>query len=83
LGSDARGFSATAALVRPGGSAITTQYVADLAALQSQGIRGVFFALRMTSELLERVAQALVEGKVVEPPITRISLTKRQPYAEA
>jgi len=28
----------------------------------------------MTSELLERVAQALVEGKVVEPPITRISL---------
>jgi len=28
----------------------------------------------MTSELLERAAQALVDGKVVEPPITRISL---------
>jgi NADPH:quinone reductase len=74
LVSDARGFAATAALVRPGGSAITTQYVADLAALQSRGIRGVNFGLRMTSELLERVAQALAEGAVVEPPITRISL---------
>jgi NADPH2:quinone reductase len=74
LVSDARGFAATAALVRPGGSAITTQYVADLEALQCLGIRGVNFDLRMTSELLERVAQGLADGTVVEPPITRVSL---------
>jgi NADPH2:quinone reductase len=74
LVSDARGFAAVAGLVRPGGTAITTQYVADLADLRSRGIRGVNFALRMTTDLLERVAQALVERKVAEPPITRISL---------
>lgn len=71
---DARSFAATAALVRPGGTAITTQYVADLAALRSLGVRGVNFALRMTSELLERLVRALADGTVVEPPITRISL---------
>jgi NADPH:quinone reductase len=74
LASDARAFLATAALVRPGGSAVTTQYVADLTALQSLGIRGVNFALRMTSELLESVAQALAERSVAAPPITRIRL---------
>jgi len=74
LASDAKQFAAMAGLVRPGGTAITTRYVADLAGLQSKGIRGVNFALRMTTDLLERVAHALAEGSVVEPPITRISL---------
>jgi NADPH:quinone reductase len=77
---DARGFAATAALVRPGGTAITTQYVADLGALQSLGIRGVNFALRMTSELLERVVRALADGTVFGPPITRISLNDAPNY---
>jgi NADPH:quinone reductase len=74
LVSDAKQFAAMAGLVRPGGTAITTRYVAELAGLQSNGIRGVNFALRMTTDLLESVARALVEGRVAEPPITRISL---------
>jgi NADPH:quinone reductase-like Zn-dependent oxidoreductase len=74
LVSDAKAFAAIANLVRPGGTAASTQYVADLESLRSSGIRGVNFALRQTSELLERVADALATRLVVEPPITRITL---------
>lgn len=74
LASDAKGFAANAALVRPGGTAMTTKYVADLEALQALGIRGVNFALRQSTELLERVGEALAERTIVEPPITRIGL---------
>jgi NADPH:quinone reductase len=74
LVSDANTFASNAGLVRPGGTAITTQYVADLAALQASGIRGVNFALRPSTELLERVGRALADRRIVEPPITRIGL---------
>jgi NADPH:quinone reductase len=74
LVSDANAFASNAALVRPGGTAITTQYVADLEALQASGIRGVNFALRQTAELLDRVGEAIAEQTILEPPITRISL---------
>ena len=74
LVSDAKTFGVMATLVRPGGTAITTQYVADPETLRSSGIRGVNFALNQTSELLQRVADALSDGSVVEPPITRITL---------
>jgi NADPH:quinone reductase len=74
LVSDAKAFASNAALVRPGGTAITTQYVADLAALQASGIRGINFALRPTSDLLERVGRALADRSIVEPPTTRIGL---------
>ncbi|HWC39108.1 MAG TPA: NADP-dependent oxidoreductase [Acidimicrobiales bacterium] len=74
LVSDADAFAALASLVRPGGSAITTQYVADDRALSASGVRGVNFALRETSEVLARVAKDLVDGRVVPPPITRIAL---------
>ena len=53
---------------------MTTQYVADEAALGSIGITGINFALPMSSELLERVAEAVADGRIVAPPITRISL---------
>jgi NADPH:quinone reductase len=71
---DAAGFASLAALVRPGGTAVTTQYVADEEALRATGITGINFALQMSSELLERVAEAVAEGRIVAPPITRISL---------
>lgn len=71
---DATAFSSTASLVRPGGTAVSTQYVADLETLQRQGIRGVNFALRETSELIERVGEALVDRSVTVPPITHIGL---------
>jgi NADPH:quinone reductase len=74
LVSEARSFASNATFVRPGGTAITTQYVADLEALQASGVRGVNFALRATSDLLERVGKALTDRKIGAPPITRISL---------
>jgi hypothetical protein len=65
---------ALASLVRPGGTAMSTNYVADEAALRASGVTGINFALPMSSELLERLAQAVVDGRIVTPPITRISL---------
>jgi NADPH:quinone reductase-like Zn-dependent oxidoreductase len=71
---DAAGFASLASLVRPGGTAVTTRYVADEEALRATGITGINFALQMSSELLQRVAEAVAEGRIVAPPITRISL---------
>ena len=74
LVSDAGSFSSLASLVRPGGTAVSTRYVADPRALSASGVRGVNFVLRETSEVLERVAADLLDGRVVAPPITRIAL---------
>ncbi len=74
LVSGADGFAPLASLVRPGGSAVTTQYVADEEALGATGITGINFALPASSELFERVAEAVADGRIVAPPITRISL---------
>jgi NADPH2:quinone reductase len=74
LVSDAESFASLASLVRLGGTAVSTQYVADARALSASGIRGVNFALRETSEVLERVAEDLVDGRIIAPPITRIAL---------
>jgi NADPH2:quinone reductase len=71
---DAEAFASAASLVRPGGTAVTTQYVADLEALQVSQVRGVNFALRPTSQLMETVGRALADGTILEPPITRIAL---------
>jgi NADPH:quinone reductase-like Zn-dependent oxidoreductase len=71
---DAAGFAALASLVRPGGTAMSANYVADEEALRANRVTGVNFALPMSSELLERLAQAVVDGRIVTPPITRISL---------
>jgi NADPH:quinone reductase-like Zn-dependent oxidoreductase len=74
LASDADGFAALASLVRRGGTAITTRYVADVEALKSAGVTGLNFALQPSAGLLDRVATALVTGQIVAPPITRITL---------
>ena len=71
---NAADFASLAALVKPGGTAVTTQYVADEVALRAAGITGINFALQMSSELLERVAEAVARGRIVAPPITRIPL---------
>jgi NADPH:quinone reductase len=68
------GFAALASLVRLGGTAVTTQYVADEDALRAAKITGINFALPMSSELLQRVAEAVADGRILAPPITRISL---------
>jgi threonine dehydrogenase-like Zn-dependent dehydrogenase len=74
VNADAAGFAALATLVRPGGTAMSTNYVADEEALRASGVTGINFALPMSSELLERLAQTVVDGRIVTPPITRISL---------
>jgi NADPH2:quinone reductase len=74
LVSDAERFSSLASLVRPGGTAVSTRYVADPRALSASGVRAVNFVLRETSEVLERVAEDLVDGRIVAPPINRIAL---------
>jgi NADPH:quinone reductase len=71
---DAAGFAALTSLVRGGGTAVTTTYVADENALRARGITGINFALPMSTELLERVAKAVADGRIVAPPITRIPL---------
>ena len=71
---DAAGFTALASLVRLGGTAASTNYVADEDALRAKGITGVNFVLQPSSELFERLAEAVADGRIVAPPITRISL---------
>jgi NADPH:quinone reductase len=74
LASDARQFAALAGHVRPGGTAVTTRYVADQGSLAIAGVTGVNFQLPMNISLLDRLAAAVVAGTIVAPPITRLSL---------
>jgi NADPH:quinone reductase-like Zn-dependent oxidoreductase len=72
--SDANAFAELASLVRRGGTAVTTRYVADADALGAAGITGVNYAMQPSSELFARVAGAVADGRIVAPPITRIAL---------
>ena len=74
VNADAADFAALAVLVRPGGTAMSTNYVADEAALRASGVTGINFALPMSSELLGRLAEAVIDGRIKAPPIIRISL---------
>jgi NADPH2:quinone reductase len=74
LADAAAGFAAAASLVRPGGTAMSTNYVADEAALRAIGVTGINFALEASSELFERLAKQVTDRRIVVPPITRLSL---------
>ena len=74
VANDADDFATLAALVHPGGTALTTRYVADTDALASREVAGVNFRVSMSSGLLERLADAVVNGAIVVPPITRVKL---------
>jgi NADPH:quinone reductase-like Zn-dependent oxidoreductase len=74
VASDAAQFAALAGHVRPGGTAVTTRYVADLDTLGRDGVTGVNFQLSMTVPLLDRLASRVAAGSIVPPPITRVSL---------
>jgi NADPH:quinone reductase len=74
LASDAESFASLASLVRPGGAAVSTRYVADTRALSASGIRAANFVLHQTSEVLERVAEDLIDRRIVPPPLIRIAL---------
>ncbi|MGB6583624.1 MAG: hypothetical protein WBF34_37465 [Streptosporangiaceae bacterium] len=76
LASDRDGFATLAALVGRGGTALTTRYTADTDALGAAGgVTGINFAVSMTPELLARLADAVVSGRYVAPPITIVRLT--------
>jgi D-arabinose 1-dehydrogenase-like Zn-dependent alcohol dehydrogenase len=74
VASDAAQFAALAGHVRPGGTAVTTRYVADLDTLAQAGVTGVNFQLSMTATLLDQLAALAAAGSIVPPPITRVSL---------
>jgi NADPH:quinone reductase-like Zn-dependent oxidoreductase len=74
LVSDAVGFAALASLVKSGGTAVTTVYAADEQALRLRGVTGINFVIPPSSELFARVAEAVAEGQIVAPPISRIAL---------
>ncbi|MCU1427472.1 MAG: alcohol dehydrogenase GroES protein [Actinomycetia bacterium] len=74
VASDADGFAALASLVRSGGTALTTRYIADADALNARGVTGVNFRVQMSSEVLEQLASDVVDGRIVVPPITKIEL---------
>jgi len=76
VASDAEGFGALSELVRKGGAALTTRYVADEEALNARGVAPFNYQLQPSVELLERVGQELATGRIVAPPIARISLAQ-------
>ena len=73
---DAPAFDALTRFVKPGGTAITTQFVADEEALRDGGITAVNFRIlrQMSRELLARVAQAVASERIASPPIRQITL---------
>ena len=74
VASDADEFAALSSLVRSGGSAVTTRYVADTESLSARGVTGVNFAYQSSPEVLGRLADAVVAGRIAAPPITTIKL---------
>ena len=72
--SDAVRFADLASLVRPGGTAVSTISAADTEALGADGVTGVNFQVNVSPDVLARLANDVVTGCIVAPPITRISL---------
>lgn len=76
LASDAAPFAELATTVlRAGGIALTTRFVADLGALDDAGLHGINFGTTITPTLLGRVANAVVSGVLVPPPVTTVALS--------
>jgi NADPH:quinone reductase len=74
VASDADEFAVLSSLVRSGGSAVTTRYVADTEMLSGRGVTGVNFAYQPSPEVLGQLADAVVAGRIAVPPITTIKL---------
>jgi NADPH:quinone reductase-like Zn-dependent oxidoreductase len=74
VANDVDGFAELASLVRPGGTALTTRSVAAIEGLASREVAGVNFRGDVSSDLLKRLADDVVSGRIVDPPITRLPL---------
>ena len=77
LVSDALAFADYVGLVRAGGVALTTNFVADDKALAARSIRGGNFVLGANSGLVERLGASASDGKL------KIAIEKRVPFDEA
>lgn len=77
LAGDAAAFAQCAQLVREGGVALTTNYVADEKALAKSKLRGGNFVLAANPELVERLGTSAGNGKL------KIAIQKRVPFNEA
>jgi NADPH:quinone reductase-like Zn-dependent oxidoreductase len=71
---EADGFAAVASLVRRGGTAVTTKFVADIPALARAGVTGVNYVRPMTAAALDQIANDMITERIVPPPIRRIGL---------
>jgi NADPH2:quinone reductase len=74
VASDGPAFVTLAGLIRPGGTALTTRYVADIDTLASAGVTGINFAVNMSPDLIARVGGEVLAGRLVPPPITEVTL---------
>ncbi|HVI46174.1 MAG TPA: NADP-dependent oxidoreductase [Chitinophaga sp.] len=74
LVSDGAGFNANADLVKPGGGAYTTVFVADDAALAVKGLEGGNFETVSTPDALNKLALLIDHGTLKIPVERKISL---------
>jgi NADPH:quinone reductase len=74
LVSNAAAFAELATLVRSGGVAATTTFVADPPALAKAGVRGVNIDMQPRTELLETIASEILAGRLTVPVGSRIPL---------
>lgn len=74
LANGADEFANLASLVRGGGTALTTLYVADVDSLAARGITGVNFAYQASRPLLARLADSVATDGVVPPPLETVGL---------
>jgi NADPH2:quinone reductase len=74
LMSDASGFSALTAQVRPGGMALTTAFVSDDEQLQRLSLKGGNFELNADRHLLGRLVQETASGRLHVPVDRKIKL---------
>jgi len=70
-------FAELTSLVKDGGVALTTNYIADQKALAQRSIRGGNFMVGSTSNLVERLASSAASGKL------KINIEKRVPLDQA
>ena len=74
LGSDAAGFARNAELVRAGGAAASTVYVAAEDALARRGVRGRNISLQPRKELLEPLLEEVARGGLRVPIESEVPL---------
>ncbi|WP_406298638.1 NADP-dependent oxidoreductase [Embleya sp. NBC_00888] len=75
LVSDATDFAAYARLIRDGGVALTTQFVADAGELAERGIEAINHDQKSTAELYDRLADELRGHRITVPIEARLPLS--------